>query len=212
MSTLVTSQIQNYCMTSDATGGHDLRSLYNAGPFQVCWLLDDACVVPWRSRGDNVDADSMRSISMRCSIDDLEEKWNARLVDAVPLQYLVCGAPWRDFLIYVEKEACLIPRPETEQLVEFVLEFEKERLIKFHDGASHDDDDHDHDDDDIWMDLGTGSGCIALSLAEELESQPSSVIALDASDLALQVAAINCERIDTKSVVELHQGDLRLVS
>jgi release factor glutamine methyltransferase len=104
-----------------------------------------------------------------------------------PLQHLTgTQAFWRhEFLVTPE---VLIPRPETEILVETSLE-----LIR---GCKA----------PVVVDVGTGSGCIALSLAAE---RPDAIVhAVDASAPALAVAAENARRLGLEHRVELHQGDL----
>lgn len=104
-----------------------------------------------------------------------------------PLQYLVgLQAFWRhDFLVTPD---VLIPRPSTEHLVEAALEYLRDvpnpRLA----------------------DVGTGSGCIAVSLAAERPD--ARVDALDLSPAALAVAARNAERVGVAARVRLHAGDL----
>ena len=167
---------------------------------ELGWLLDDATVGPRRWLDD--EGEEGGRVDLRCEVAELERQWQRRLDDAVPLQYIVRGAPWRDHFLYVEEGACLIPRPETEQLIEHVLELEAAEVATGGSSSSED------GSSEAWVDLGTGSGCIALALANELPSRPS-VVALDASDAALDVAAINCERLDAQHAVALRKGDLR---
>ena len=86
--------------------------------------------------------------------------------------------------------AVLIPRPETEHIIEATLELARtggEVPLRI-------------------VDIGTGSGCVALALAHELPE--AQVHAVDISEEALEVARINCERLDMGSRVELRQSDL----
>jgi release factor glutamine methyltransferase len=101
-----------------------------------------------------------------------------------PTQYITHRQEFygRDF--YVD-ERVLIPRPETEHLVEAALGY-----LKMHPGGR-------------VLDVGTGSGAIAVSLAAETGS---SVIALDISYQALEVARRNAEQ--HQAAVEFVQGDL----
>jgi len=104
-----------------------------------------------------------------------------------PLQHLTgTQAFWRhDFVVSGD---VLIPRPETEVLVEAALEM----LRGVH--------------APVVVDVGTGSGCVALSLAAE---RPDAVVhAVDASAAALAVAGENVRRLGLQARVELHQGDL----
>lgn len=93
-----------------------------------------------------------------------------------PLQYVLGHWSFRTLDLAVDPRV-LIPRPETEQVVEVALH-ELRRL----DAA-----------EPVVVDAGTGSGAIALSLAVELAA--GSVYALDASADALAVARANCEEV-----------------
>jgi release factor glutamine methyltransferase len=83
----------------------------------------------------------------------------------------------------------LIPRPDTETLVEQTL-----IALRNGDGAER------------VLDLCTGSGAVALTLAAELPARK--VLATDVSEAALAVAARNAERLGLTERVELRQGDL----
>jgi release factor glutamine methyltransferase len=86
--------------------------------------------------------------------------------------------------------AVLIPRPETESLVEAVLAFFKEKPIAH---------------PPFLLDLGTGSGAIALALARSFEA--CFVVALDRSPAALAVARRNVNRWAAQDNVQLVAGD-----
>jgi len=102
-----------------------------------------------------------------------------------PIQYIEGRAAFRDLELCVDRRV-LIPRPETEQLVEEVL-----RRIRGVDRPE-------------ILDVGTGSGAIALSLATEAPG--ARVVATDISAEALVVAALNLERVSSPSPVELRKG------
>ena len=107
----------------------------------------------------------------------------------------------RDFLV---SRDVLIPRPETEQLVDIILGlFGKTKLpgvkppeAKIAPGVS--------GDMSRVLDVGTGSGCIAVTL--KLELPEAEVFATDISETALKVAEKNAEKFSAK--VEFFQGDL----
>ena len=96
-----------------------------------------------------------------------------RLLAGEPVQYVTGMARFGDLLIKVSPTV-LIPRPETEELVQKICTtLPKEASIR------------------IW-DIGTGSGCIAIALAKHFEN--AEVYAFDVSEAALEVARENAER------------------
>jgi release factor glutamine methyltransferase len=92
-------------------------------------------------------------------------------------------------------QAVMIPRPETEILVEAALESLDQRLPPG-EGRR----------EPRVLDVGTGSGAIALAIAAG--RRDSRVVATDISAAALEVARQNLERLEMKDRVELRQGDL----
>ena len=102
-----------------------------------------------------------------------------------PLQYILGTTSFCGLEISVTP-AVLIPRPETELLVEQVWQF----LVPRGDQAA------------TVLDFGTGSGCIAIAIAHKFP--PCEVHAIDASDEALRVARTNAERMGAK--VHFHRG------
>ena len=105
----------------------------------------------------------------------LKEKYPNNLEEIVskiesgyPIQYLIGNVEFLDCLIDVD-DRVLIPRFETEYLVSLVIDYAKKH---FNHKIS-------------TIDLGTGSGCIAIALKKHLDSQVTAVdISLDALDLA----------------------------
>lgn len=104
-----------------------------------------------------------------------------------PLQYIIGRAAFRELDLRVDRRV-LIPRPETEQLVEAVLEQVRGRA------------------DLVAVDVGTGSGCIALSLAHE--GPFARVVATDVSEDALEVARANAATVTGGDRVEFLCGPL----
>ena len=107
---------------------------------------------------------------------------DARFISAVlrrriagePLQYIIGRADFYGYKFYVDRRV-LIPRPETELLVEAALRYIDAQKLK------------------RILDIGTGSGCIAISIAKSIAS--ACVTGLDISADALAVAQINARRI-----------------
>lgn len=89
----------------------------------------------------------------------------------------------------------LIPRPETESLVDLALEKIKELSLKRARKL-------------VIADIGCGSGCIAITLALEAPLAIERVIAADISAAALSIAADNMEFHQTSRNIELRQGNL----
>ncbi len=110
-----------------------------------------------------------------------------RRVDGCPVAYLVGQREFFRLMLDVTP-AVLIPRPETEFLV-----IEALRLLKGKDAPR-------------VLDVGTGSGCIALSIAQQHKS--AHVTAIDVSADALAVARRNAERHGLTERVRFVQGDL----
>lgn len=113
----------------------------------------------------------------------------AKRAAGIPLQYIT-GHQEFFGLDFIVTPAVLIPRPETEHLVESGLE-----VIC----AS-------HIDNPRIIDVGTGSGCIILSVAHSLLN--AALHAVDISPEALSVAKENAERLHLGDKVTFHRGDL----
>lgn len=108
-----------------------------------------------------------------------------KLKQGVPVQYLVGHVSFYGYPIKVNPHV-LIPRFETEELVEKVLHYVKEKTAPLR-----------------IADIGTGSGCIAIALAKKLHSE---IVAVDLSREALAVARENAA-INQVSITFL-EGDL----
>jgi release factor glutamine methyltransferase len=112
----------------------------------------------------------------------------ARLAQGEPLPYLL--GRWEFYgLEYMVTPAVLIPRPETELLVEHALAWLRSRPA-----------------DLLAADVGTGSGCIAISLA--VHTPRLKVIASDISHPALRVAHTNAVRHQVSGKVLCVQSDM----
>lgn len=113
--------------------------------------------------------------------------WVARRRSGEPIQYITGEAEFYGLRFKVDREV-LIPRPETEHLVEKVIElargFERQRIA----------------------DVGTGSGAIAVALASHLPA--AQIHATEKSASSLKVARANAARIGVAERVRFHEGDL----
>lgn len=104
-----------------------------------------------------------------------------------PIPYITGEADFYG-LIFTVSPAVLIPRPETEQLVDEAVAWAEERETP------------------LIVDVGTGSGCIAVLLARRLPL--ARIVAVDVSQAALEVAQGNCERYGVAERIGLRQGTL----
>jgi release factor glutamine methyltransferase len=115
------------------------------------------------------------------------EKWVARRARQEPVQYIVGETEFYGLTLRVTS-AVLIPRPETEHLVEAVLaRVGRDAAVRI-------------------CDVGTGSGAIAVALAHALPL--ARVMAVDLSAAALDVARENAERHGVAERVRLVESDL----
>jgi len=106
-----------------------------------------------------------------------------------PIPYILRHCEFYGIAFYIDERA-LIPRPETETLVEKATEIYHRSLPE----------------DFTIADIGTGSGALAISIALALSQ--AKIYATDISAPALQVAEINCRRHQIDSQVELLHGNL----
>lgn len=97
---------------------------------------------------------------------------------------------WRDLVLSVE-EGVLIPRPETELVVDLVSDLVKGNEGFFGEG--------------IWADLGTGSGALAIGIGRVLVG-PGRVFATDLSPVAVAVANYNIQRYNLQDKIQVKRG------
>ncbi|MEX1111801.1 MAG: peptide chain release factor N(5)-glutamine methyltransferase [Chthoniobacterales bacterium] len=119
----------------------------------------------------------------RAPLRDMVKRRGAR----EPLQHALGTAEFHGRTFTCDKRG-LVPRPETEQLVELALEMTKDKPAA------------------AILDIGTGSGVIALTVALELPA--AAIHATDLSPAALALAAENAERHSLNERITFHQADL----
>jgi release factor glutamine methyltransferase len=117
---------------------------------------------------------------------EILDLWRQHLDRRVPIQYLVGTTPWRDWELQVSP-AVLIPRPETELIIDIVLEHTTAASQSGH-----------------WLDLGTGSGAVAIGLAAALPQ--ATIHAVDYSGAALAIARQNITNAGLIDRIHLYAG------
>jgi len=108
-----------------------------------------------------------------------------------PLQYILGSAEFMGLKFSVDRRV-LIPRPETELLVEKALELVRPKTVT--------------DSKYFILDIGTGSGCIAVSMAKMIPA--ATVDAMDISTDALEVAQKNAELNGVTERIRFHHKDI----
>jgi release factor glutamine methyltransferase len=152
---------------------------------EIDWLLQSfAHLDRLTLRLESIADDQLIETSM--SLDRLSGLWLDRVEQYRPVQYLLGKTFWRDFELVVSP-AVLIPRPETESMIDIALAHSNQ-----------------FQQQGIWVDLGTGSGAIAIGLATELPS--SEIYAVDLSTAALQIAEINITNLDNLNILAADQS------
>ena len=108
-----------------------------------------------------------------------------------PLQYIVGSTSFCGIELAVDRRV-LIPRPETEMLAERAWTF-----LKNHQGGQ--------TEASVALDLGTGSGCLAIALA--FHAPGAQIHAVEISGDALALARENAGRHEVSSRIQFHEGD-----
>jgi len=119
------------------------------------------------------------------------KKYSLELLQHKPVQYVLNEAWFAGMRFYVN-EHVLIPRPETEELVEWIVKDAGDKLQ------------HSEYSSLSFLDIGTGSGCIAISLKKKLKT--SKVYALDISEQALNIATRNANENNAR--IEFINADI----
>ena len=143
-------------------------------------LLEKVCQIPYHRQ--LIDKDRQLSGSEKREMETIVE----RLKNAEPIQYIIGEAEFYGLTFRVAR-GVLIPRPETEELVELILSRHKKETSPAK-----------------ILDIGTGSGCIAVALAKHMPE--AEITAVDFSDDALAIAGRNAHKLDVR--VHFVQADI----
>ena len=125
-------------------------------------------------------------LNLKKSLDFLESVWEEHLLKSHPIQYLCGIAFWRNLKLKVT-EKVLIPRPETELVIDIVSKIFDNKSQKL-----------------FFAELGTGSGAISIALA--LEYPLSDGIATDIDQDVLKVASENYINASKQSNLRFYCG------
>ncbi|KAL9407438.1 hypothetical protein Peur_004410 [Populus x canadensis] len=168
---------------------------------ELNWLIEDSLVN--RSSSSSCFSFSQykydtsgknENVMLQISLDDLYQLWEQTIEERRLYQYIVGCEHWRDLVLSVQ-EGVLIPRPNTELIVDLVSDVvsKNEELGQ-----------------GLWADVGTGSGAIAIGIRRIWGSYDT-----DLSPIAVLVAALMClyglqDVIEGKDLVGRHEPRLAL--
>ena len=127
------------------------------------------------------------NLYLKNNLDFLESLWEQHLLNSYPIQYLCGTAFWRDLKLKVTNKV-LIPRPETELIIDIVFEKFGKKSKKL-----------------LFAELGTGSGAISISLAVAYPWWDG--IATDIDQDALEIATQNFINYSKKPNLKFFCGD-----
>jgi release factor glutamine methyltransferase len=152
--------------------------------FQLYHLYDDreaAGIADWvlehLTGWSRIDRVINKDLPLNTQQKILVEKYIAALSSHMPVQYVLNEAWFSGMKFYVNEET-LIPRPETEELVELVFKNEHDRVSENY----------------SLLDIGTGSGCIPIAIKKKLSQ--ANIISCDISEAAIEVAKHNATKLD----------------
>lgn len=159
-------------------------------PDEVDWLLQEVA---------NLDKLALRlesykgrsHLQLQMSLEKLTQLWHRRVHEKLPVQYITGVTPWRNFSLVVN-QSVLIPRPETEYLIDLAIAACRDRSSPNPLEGGH------------WADLGTGSGAIAIGLADSLTN--TTIHAVEFSAEALAIAQHNAHRLGFADRINFYQG------
>lgn len=152
---------------------------------EVDWLLQAAGLDRLALRLESFRTNP--KLPLNYSLSELDQLWQRRVQQRVPVQYLVGTVFWRRFSLTVSPDV-LIPRPETELLIDLAITAAGQTSLR----QGH------------WADLGTGSGAIAIGLADAFPQ--AAIHAVDQSSNALKIAQQNAHQLGIADRIRFYQG------
>lgn len=158
-------------------------------PAEVDWLLQELAGLDLLALRLEYFKD-WPQIQLKLPLKELDLLWQRRLHDRLPVQYIAGFAHWRNFKLAVSA-AVLIPRPETECLIDLAVASTKNSWANQLEQGD-------------WADLGTGSGAIALGLADAFAA--ARIHAVDCSQPASAIALANAQQLGFADRIHFYQG------
>jgi release factor glutamine methyltransferase len=156
----------------------ELRTLYPQREIESFIFLIFEHILNFSKIDIHTKADTKLSFSQINQINEII----VQLKNHRPIQYIL-GKTEFFGLNFIVSDEVLIPRPETEELVKWIVDEYKNKKLNI-------------------LDIGTGSGCIAVSLAKNIPD--SCVDATDISEQSLQIAKLNAEKNQVNINFYLH--------
>ena len=147
------------------------KQLLKGGDVQSLDFLLDSVGGLSNKKLNSIKFKSEEYLKLKVNLEPLGILWDKHLSSSIPIQYLCGIAFWRDLRLQVSNKV-LIPRPETELIIDIALEIFKNRDEKI-----------------TYVDLGTGSGAISIALA--LNNPQWVGIATDIDKNAIEIASRN---------------------
>ena len=163
------------------------KQLHKGGDFKKLSLLIDLLGGLSEKEFNFLKIKSEKKVKLKINLELLESYWDKHLKTSVPIQYLSGISYWRDLKLRVCNKV-LIPRPETELLVDIVLGKFKNNNEKL-----------------TFVDLGTGTGAISISLA--LANPNWFGIATDIDKYAIEIASRNFIDNTKQSNLKFYRGN-----
>jgi len=162
------------------------KQLSKGGDKQSLYLLLDTVGGIAHEEINSIKLNQDSYLYSKINLTSIESIWDNHVVNLVPIQYLCGFTFWRDLKLIVSEDV-LIPRPETEIIIDIILEIfnkDKEKLL--------------------FAELGTGSGAISISLA--LKKPFWEGIATDIDSNSIKIALKNFLRYSSRSNLQFCCG------